>query len=265
MTKKEMLRNLLEQAKKENLFVGTGNPESNILIVGKEASIKPDNKGQINLEITDNIPDWERDIDKHFSEIPDFFETNFFSPLYPYKGQINIRNNNQNKGTSNTWLKYKKLWDKIFIKDGGKSEKINFHEKCFITELNQITSPNSSQLRKKYPQEVIEKMIQKRKEIILQSAYIQSFPVVVLACGPYISEYKIDIPLLFDVKPLKPEGGVPYGKKGKKQWYNAYKAIHGNLPKLVIHSWHFMLVKDELIEMMGKNIADFCTEHNISF
>lgn len=265
MKRKELFMKMLEQAKKENLFLGTGNPESNILIVGKEASIREDSKEQIDREIRSNIPQWERDVNKQLSEIADrdwWIEGNF-SPLYPCKGQIKkrdsrIRNEKAkyNFGTSPTWLNYQKMRDAIL---GTCSDVINFHENCFITELNQITSRYSKEQNKLLRKE----MIDKRLETIFPSEYIQSFPIVILACGTYIYEHKIDVCSLFGVEKYG-QKEVDFGSN-KKQWYVMYKSIHKDSPKIVIHTWQLsMCIKNELIGMMGKDIADFCKENKIS-
>ena len=267
MTRKELFRNLLVQANEKGLFVGTGNPEANILIVGKEASIAGDNKEQIDLEIKANIALWMRDIDKQPSEIENCIitaEINNFSPLYPYKGQVKkrdsrIRNPNAayNWGTSPTWLNYQKLRDAILETN---SEVINFHENVFITELNQITSRYSSYQDNDNGER--ERMIVKRQNIIFSSGYIKSFPVVILACGAYIAEHRIDVGTVFGVEQNPQEKCVP---GNPRQWYKMYRNLSGNPPKLVIHTRQLSLnITDALLGMVGKDVADFCIKNNIS-
>jgi len=252
------MKKLLEQSKKEKekLLIGAGNYESNILIVGHEPSIDPNDKEQIVREIDDNIFHWERDIEKQLSEIADWvFDINY-SPLYPYKGsQINSPKPN-NGGTSQTWYNYQKLMDAI-INKGSKSKKINFFESCFITELNQITSRSSKKLKDKDLQEKIEKMIEKRVEFIFSSDYIRSFPVIIMACSNYVIEHKIDIRILFDVEK---EGEIVRLSK-----YNSYSVYKNGKGKIIILTRQFSNgISNKLIEEIGKDIAGFCKEHNIS-
>jgi len=267
MTRKESFKNLLEQANEKSLFVGTGNPESRILIVGKEASIAGDNKEQVDLEIKANISLWMRDVDKQLSEIENCVidaQTNNFSPLYPYKGQVKkrdarIRNPKAayNLGTSPTWLNYQKLRDAILETN---SDVINFHENCFITELNQITSRYSSHQDNDNGKR--ERMIAKRMNTIFLSDYIKSFPVVILACGAYINEYRIDIGSLFSVEQNSQEKCVP---GNPRQWYKMYRNLPEKSPKLVIHTRQLSLnITDALLGMMGKDVAEFCRVNNIS-
>ena len=273
MTKRELLKDLLEQAKKvelpieemKNLFIGMGNPESKILIVGKEASIDGYNAQSI-LEIVKNISQWERDINKHWSEVAyrEWSEEKF-SPLYPYRGQIKKRDSRirnpkakYNFGTSPTWLNYQKVRDTIL---GTFSDVINFHENCFITELNQIPSRYSNKQEKV----TREKMIAIRQKTIFASEYIRSFPVVILACGDdYVKMLDIKINSLFGVEKYGQRREISWGNKGRKQGYDIYRNIHGSPPKIVVHTWQLsQYIKDEYIQMIGKDIADFCNENNI--
>ena len=261
MNKRELLKNLLKQAKSENLFIGSGNPDSNILIVGKEASISEDNKEQIEREITVSIEQWERDIDKQLSEV-DY--RGMFSPLYPYKGQLKKRDSNirnpkaeYNWGTSVTWLNYQKVRDSILETN---SDIINFHENCFITELNQITSRYSSHQNNDNGERSA--MINKRLKTVFTSDYIQSFPVVIMACGTYVRQFGINIEKLFGVEQNQELKCVP---GNNRQWYRVYHNLSGESPKLVIHTRQMsMNVTNALIEMIGKEISSFCKKNNIS-
>lgn len=99
---------LVKAAKDINFYIGTGNPQAKILIIGKEAAInKLDNKGKLQYtrEFENNISDWERDKEKNPSQIANWDLTNY-SPLYPYKGQQFKVDQNENGGTSRTWYNY---------------------------------------------------------------------------------------------------------------------------------------------------------------
>ena len=270
MIKRELLKDLLEQAKKvelpievmKNLFIGMGNPDSKILIVGKEASIDVGIDGNVadaqsKLEIVDNISQWERDINKHWSEVEyrGWVESKEkYSPLYPYKGQIKKRDSGKNFGTSPTWLNYQKVRDAIW---GFSSGNIDFHENCFITELNQIPSRYS----KKQDEAIRKECVYKRLKTIFESEFIQSFPVIILACGVYIVEHRIDVGSVFGVEQNPQEKCVP---GNPRQWYKMYRNLSGNPPKLVIHTRQLSLnITDALHGMIGKDISDFCAENNI--
>ena len=82
---------LLEQLKNNSSvnedykYVGTGNPDAKILIIGKETSIPVESNEQKVMEIS-NYSDWKRIISNYESQVGDWNGSNY-SPLYPYKGQ----------------------------------------------------------------------------------------------------------------------------------------------------------------------------------
>lgn len=117
MNKLDLLKDLIEdkkfQSDKEDFkYIGTGNPEAKILIIGKECSIHDNAEDQKKREITNNFEFW-----KNFVSGAKDKNQNGYSPLYPYKGQkLLIRNSRtgDNGGTSLTWCKYQKLVNLIF-------------------------------------------------------------------------------------------------------------------------------------------------------
>ena len=103
-------KTMLEKAKEEKLeYIGTGNPDAKILIIGKELAFDTSNTKQYNREIKNNISDWEENLNKQCSQddVPNWKYSNSsnpkdnYNPLYPYKGTT------QKEG--HTWSKYQKL------------------------------------------------------------------------------------------------------------------------------------------------------------
>src|SRR5690606_28093129 len=142
--RKRLFNNLLKTLDKnkevceEFKYLGTGNPFSNILIIGKEASIiKEEQEEQYNKEIVDNNKDWRGILDFNSDKIKDRQMHNY-SPLFPYKGQVLKINNGGNFGTSKTWYNYQKLFNHIF--NLSNNNIIDFHKKSFITEVNSTPS-----------------------------------------------------------------------------------------------------------------------------
>lgn len=136
---KKFLTNLKTQhiqTKDEYKYIGTGNPLSNILIIGKEAAISIGSE-QYETEIVNNLNYWNELKNYNSDEIIER-DFNNFSPLYPYRGQVLGKDNNQNFGTSVTWMNYQKLYNYIFKNTDNKV--INFHENSFITEVNSTPS-----------------------------------------------------------------------------------------------------------------------------
>ncbi|MFW5721224.1 MAG: hypothetical protein ACOCWW_02435 [Bacteroidota bacterium] len=181
-----------KEISEEYKYIGTGNPNAGILIIGKEVAIEsnvfPD---QYRIEVIDNFRAWKK-MECYDQELVRAKDWANYSPLYPYKGQVLKINNDKNEGTSRTWYNYQKLCNHIFkITD---NQDINFHEKIFITEVNSTPSPKTKNASRD--------SIPFRKEHFLSSEFIQSFPIV-LICGVgyfHISDTSNEIEEIFKVK-----------------------------------------------------------------
>jgi len=251
MTKTVLFKQMLEQAKLEQFFIGTGNPEAQILIIGKEAAIADilgEGKEQYKIEFKDCILNWERDIDKKLLEIENWNGTNY-SPLYPYKGQCLKIDNFDNKGsefnhgTSRTWYNYQKLINLILNKKD--NTKIDFHEDVFITEINASPSKRTKTAKTD--------TIKSRKKFIQNSAFFQSFPVVIIAGLGYfeISENKNEVEDIFGVRFC--EKHCAEGKETQTYWIHYSEDKN----KLLINTKQLsMFVSDGLINGIAKEIKD---------
>jgi hypothetical protein len=226
-----------------NTFIGTGNPNSKILIVGKEVATDPENGKdaeleKINLEAFNrNSLDWKSNVEKSLSieSIEDWSISNENNPLYAFKGIII-------KKQGHTWNKYQKLNNYIFDKLNNKE--LNFQEDFFITEMSDLPSKTTGLAQRK--KEFKEKL-KHRKESLFKTEFIQNFPIVVLACSNYINGEEIcDI---FNVNYIE-EKGIPR----QKFW------IHSNSDKskLVIHTRNLSTdVSDKLLNDIAFEIKTF--------
>ena len=241
----------VNMAKSEDFYLGTGNPNAKVLIIGKENA--HDENSDRDKSARGEIDTWLENIKNgtDASALPDsFFDHDLLNPLYPFRGQRNTINNNKNGGTSRTWFNYQKLHDNIFNK-GVKSEGINFHDHVFITELNDNPSPFS------YLQDKLKRQasVNAKCKFFKESAFFQSFPVVILACSHYPRELGIDIISLFDVEF---KGGTDHADNDTRQWYNVHYNKQGNSPKLVIHTRQLsMNIKDALLKEIAVVVKEF--------
>ncbi len=239
-----LFKEMLVQAEINNFYIGTGNPNADILIIGKEISVDPKiDKGnmQCQTEMSNNIMHWKRDVGKNQKDIENYNGSNY-SPLYPYKGQKLIINNNKNGGTSRTWYNYQKLYNLIYPEN--KIEGIiNFHEGVFITELNDSPSPKTRDANKD--------SLAKRKLFIKESQFFKSFKVVLIAGLGYfkIKVGENEIEDIFYVK-FTDEKKI---KDFPKQKYWVHQGI--SLPKLLINTRQLsMYVTNELLEEIAEEI-----------
>jgi phage-related tail fiber protein len=125
---------------KNKLFLGYGNPNGKILMIGKEHyfnhSIEEDSldfyKEILNareLENQNNFASWENNINNNFEPkwpLGQEFYCDNSNAFTAWWNQRNIQDDKKgNCGTSNTYLHYQKLYQNVFL-DGQKEERINF-------------------------------------------------------------------------------------------------------------------------------------------
>lgn len=235
-----LLRNLHEQHSSvidEYKYIGTGNPLSDILIIGKEAAISTESE-QYKREIVENFNFWN-----NLKEYTQHDCVNHsYSPLYPYKGQVLKKDNGMNCGTSVTWMNYQKLFNHIYKPTV--NDAINFHEKSFITEVNSTPSKKTV--------EANTCSISFRKKNILSSDFFQSFSVVIISGVGYldITDQNNEIEQIFQVK-----FSTQKFAKGNRQPY----WIHWNEAKtnLVINTYQLSIgVADELLHEVAEEIRN---------
>lgn len=199
-------------------YIGTGNPNAEILIIGKEVAMKmpkdKDNTSSEQLdstgedqyvaEVIKNRSNWEANIHqtepisiKAWNKCSTFKWSNS-NPLYPYFGQLSKRYKDHNNGTSPTWINYQKMID-IIKNNKKKSDVIDFHEYCFLSELSTIAAPNGTYIniddKKKQDRSG---SIEERREL-WKSKFMKGFPIVIVAAGHYPQQHNLNLEELFDV------------------------------------------------------------------
>ena len=206
-----------ECANKPLKFCGQGNPNADILIIGKEST---DTSDTIESIICRNI---ELCRDKMKRDAP--------RPIDP-----------KNK----TWANYQYLLDEIYNRKSDYDDKWDFEKYAFTTELSSIPRKNS-----KYPE--AKQFIQDRLRFFEKSKFIQDFSVIILACGGYIkNDDKVrEIDNTFHV-----EFSQEYGKKESKNrfWTHVDK---NDPRRLVIHTRQLSNgISKDLIKEMASVIRD---------
>ena len=252
-------------------YLGTGNPNSKILILGKECAInKNTHQCQYEHEILNNFINWKHNVDNNISiqnaDKDELWKTSKHvpvNPLYPYRGQFFKRDRNNNYGTSATWYNYQKLLNKI-LQDlnipvpEDKQNKIFFHEYCFLSELNSETA--------KYSKDVEsigrETSIGIRK-LLFTEVFYQHFPIVIVATGHYPREYDIDLQKMFSVNWNGDTNNNKKNDKLRRNWYNIHHEITGGTPKLLIHTNQLSVVTTELLIKIAEECVHFIKEHKL--
>jgi len=202
----EKFKQVVQYCKENNLFVGYGNPNGKVLVIGKEAAHIGKEETTENLEkkkeelFQSNVSQWEQILSTN--EVPNYDGERPIShenPLYAYGNQFNkkdIRKEGKpyNGGTSSTYLNYEKLYEQLFLQ-GEKLKKINFQKEFFITEFSDYPTKES------YKNEDIEALrkqsIEERKPLFAMP-FFKEFPIVIVAAGDYPSRYHINLEQTFD-------------------------------------------------------------------
>lgn len=212
-------------------FVGTGNPNADILLIGKESAIKFAEIQGRNWYLN-NALDWQHHIENGTCETLEYY--------------VDETHKLRKDWGKNTWSKYQKLSDYIF-KKGNEKYKIDFLKNLFTTEINDSPDQNTSTADKSG--------LNERKTMLKESEFIQSFPVVVLACSNYIqnNDNVREIDNIFNVSFDGPETGKYWYSKGN--WFFVHH--NSDKSKLVIHTRQLSAdVKDDLLKDMGIVISE---------
>ena len=205
----EKFKQVVQYCKENNLFVGYGNPNGKVLVIGKEAAhvAKEDLADHLEKKkeelLQSNVAQWEHILST--GEVPNYDGERPISdenPLYAYGNQYNKRDNLNNKkgnpyngGTSDTYTKYEKLYEQLFLQ-GEKLKKINFQKEFFITELSDY--PTKESYNDKEIEALRQQSIEERKPLFALP-FFKDFPIVIVAAGDYPSRYQIDLEKTFDV------------------------------------------------------------------
>lgn len=159
-------------------YIGQGNPNAKILIIGKECSIAE-------TEMTkNNFTDWEKNCAEEttIDNLPDSVTSN---PLYPFKFlRYRVSGNN-----SPTWDGYQTMIN-MFLPEEQKTKKgdpYNFWQYCFITEISAYNLDKSKNKRFAPTAESIEQRISEQG--ILRREFFQQFPIIILAIHRYHDYY----------------------------------------------------------------------------
>jgi len=211
-------------------YIGVGNPNAKILIVGKECSLDPNTKDdgekrKYEKTFLQNFDDWKKNNEANWdfdcispwNEECEIFEK--YNPLLPFYEQRfiplrKLKNGQYNGGTSQTWYNYQKIINYYRARKNKKyeySKTIDFFKDCFITELSEICRRNNNGLSPEERKKTRES-IGERYELICNTPYFQKqFNTIIMVCGLYADE--LDIEKMFGTAKIvsnAPEYGQPH-------------------------------------------------------
>lgn len=235
---------LIEIGIKDNQYVGLGNPNAKILIIGKEAGSPVGSKSAHGSGSA-----WKDKVD-------------YSSRFIPEKKDINLRNKRH------TWQKYQKLYEiileKLKIEEKVRKEdeyEITFIENIFTTELSNLPAPKSSEAKQ---QENFKSELERRKDFFWSSKFIKQFSIVIIVAldNKYIETYEGEVCKLFDVK-FSQQSNC---KKLDKLWIHyADEKTNSVFPKLVIHTRQLTNgASNELLYKIAEEVKGFVVKYGIN-
>ena len=219
-----LFKEFAQECSNSDFYIGQGNPNSMILFVGCE----PNNTNE--LKVINN---------RHTFECLNELNGKSYKDLWQIRSK---------EGEGCTWSKYQKIIDTVYPKRKHIAGKLDFEEMAFCTELNNVCARHSAYAKKD--------TIGTKLELFKESKFIQSFPVVVLACGSYIvnqgSNRQIDNTF-----------GVSFHKVGlpdstQNYWIHYDGLDYDKSNKLVIHTRQLSgPINNELLFSIGNTIKSF--------
>ena len=231
-------KDVIKYCTDNTLFIGEGNPNSKILIIGKEIG------GGMPRTFEDIIANSIYDVQRNIES--------WINPAgYPLSS---IKTDVFNHGRNPTWTNYQKLVSTIIGNDIC-LDNYDFLNHCFITEMSDIHLPNSNFIRtfnanerKKLDILRIENVC-KRTELF-KMPFFRGFTIIIMACGRYPNDFKFDIESVFDVEWT---GKTEVLSKG-----NFYSIYCGDF-KILIHTRQMSSgVSNNLISKVGNNCRFDC-------
>lgn len=264
MNYSEEFKEAVKFSKCENLFLGYGNPNGKILMIGKEQYFDSKSKNDTDEFYNEllekrkvvnqiNINSWLKNLEENFN--PDWnslketneINNNAQTIHWNQKNTPNklLKTGNWNFGTSNTYLKYQKIYQNVFL-NSIKQENIDFQKEFFITELNDLIAKKDYNFKRL--KELKQDFISKR-EVLFNLSFFKHFPIVIIASGHYSRDFNFDIEKTF---------GVEWTKKIKivgKSWINLHYSTNPDDNRLLIHTRQLSTsVTNELLEDIGNII-----------
>lgn len=167
MDRERLFKEFLEECKKNSQICGAGNPYAQILLVGQEHRSDEPIKSE---------KEWQGYLEKNYR----YCEIE--NPWIDENSELWRKSQN----STPTWSSYQRLIEKALserkkrVLHGDK----DFEFDAFTTELNNEAKPSSRVKGKE--REKLRERIETRLKLFMNSDYIKSFPVIILACGSYI-------------------------------------------------------------------------------
>ena len=236
MDREQLFKDFKEKCVKRPEICGQGNPNADILIIGKEPAGEE-------FEDT-NCQEYLDFLKRNYEEcgahcfVESNHEINHFEQKYPQCKEVKT----SIATLSKTWKNYQKLINSIYNKPENQYV-IDFENFAYTTELSSMRRERSNYSKAK--DGVIERL-----KFFQNSEFIKSFPVIILACGPYIKNKEVrQIDEYFHVKYDGDKTGKYYFTP--QIWFYTHHSDDGSKRQLVIHTRQFSTFYGKVDELIN--------------
>ena len=247
---------LVYSAENQQNYIGMGNPNARILIIGREPS------HDLSTEIGRDA--FHQDQELNRSNWRNLFENKQVegrcNPRRPFPNQKCLRADGNNDGTATTWVWYQKLVDLILGREYDRPyslRPLDFHDFCFHTDISSAAAKNLATTNK----EAKTVSVEERSRELFSHPFFKQFPIVILGIGTDVGQY---VPLEWCDKVLgfptnEVEKAYNADEKEPMLWVN--RDTKGN--RILLHtqcisqpSWEYITKIRDIIWSDGK--SDFC-------
>lgn len=252
----QTFKDLIYSAENHQNYIGMGNPNARILIIGREPNHDLSNEEGKENYIQDqdlNRRNWKNLIESK----PIIGRCN---PRRPFPNQKCLTDNGHNDGTATTWVWYQKLVDLILGREFERAyslRPLDFHDYCFHTDISAAAAKNLASTNK----EAKRASVEERSCELFSHPFFKQFPIVILGIGTDVGRY---VPLewcenVLDFPRNEVEQAYNVDEKQPMLWVNRDRKVH----RILVHtqclsqtSWEYITKIRDLIWGDGK--SDYC-------
>lgn len=249
-------------------YIGHGNPNAKILILGQEPALHKDSE-QYSLEIANNKHQWQILVENRSGyESINPAVISFGSPLWPWANQtFMVRSEMKNEkgeiiktkgaaGTAKTWYNYQKLIDRILNKETIHGGILDFHKLSFHTDM----SAEASKRHNKVELSNAKESVKNRAEKLFSLPFFRNFPIVIAPVGHFPRDIYGDTYFYdsFDINYCP-----NYCSNDIKDWININLREGEEQPQILIHCKQIAYVSDSYLDKIAEIASTFVKEHGI--
>ena len=240
-------------------YIGHGNPNAQILILGQEPGLDKDSEQYV-LEIENNKHQWQVLTENGTGyESIDPEEIQFGLPLWPWANQrFMVRSKTKDgkikgeQGTAKTWYQYQKLVYRILDKETICSSALYFHQLSFHTDMSAEASKRHGDIEFSNAK----KSVKNRAEKLFSKPFFRKFPIVIAPVGHFSRDSYGDS-YFHDVF------GVNYCPNESEDWININVREDSEYPQLLIHCKQIAYASNHYLDRIAEIVKKFAKEHSI--